>query len=55
MMYKKTMIKKIEEETLELFLYSETTNILKFSKRYFYCDYKNGKYQEWNPKTGIIK
>ena len=59
MIYKKTMIKKIEEETGMSFICSETNSVLYFrkgeQKKYFLCNYKEGTYQEWNPKTGIIR
>ena len=55
MIYKKTMIKKIEEETGEKFLWAETSNVLRFSNNYYYCDYSSGTYKEWSPKTGISK
>ena len=57
MMYKKTMIQKIEKETGISFICSEASSVLCFrngeQKKYFLCDYKEGTYQEWNPKTGI--
>ena len=53
MIYKKTMLKKIEKETGEKFLWAETSNVLRFSNKYYYCDYISEGYQAWNPKTGI--
>ena len=59
MIYKKTMIKKIEKETGMSFMYSETNSILHFrngeQEKYFLCNYKEGTYQEWNPKTGTTR
>ena len=54
MIYKKTMIKKIEKETGEKFLWAETSNVLRFGNKYYYCDYISEGYQVWNPKTGYI-
>lgn len=59
MLYKKTMIKKIEGETGMSFICSETSSVLTFrkgeQKKNFLCNYKEETYQEWNPKTGIIR
>ena len=33
----------------------ETSNVLRFSNNYYYCDYSSGTYKEWSPKTGISK
>lgn len=57
MIYKKTMIKKIEKEAGMSFICSETNSILYFrkgeQKKYFLCNYKEETYQEWNPEAEI--
>ena len=49
------LIKKIEKETGEFFLYTATTTCFKFSKKYYIVNKKNGTYYEWCPKNGKLK